>query len=240
MTFAFARLPTGDRPIRGRVFFVSTSKLQRQVNNLLSTHLGGYTIRENYRPEWLSTQHGRLELDFYIEGLETTIEVQGRQHYVYTPLFHGNEDGFTAQLERDAAKQQVCQQRGIKLIEIDTYDEALEVVLLLAGRKYEYPVHQNAIEQGKREYIIAGEADKVFAEYPYTIRKHLRRIHKILLKASKQRITEKNRDKLDISLRAIKQYEEATGIIWTPQKDALELIAFARNFLDTSANQNPD
>ena len=124
---ALTRFPVrptwGPTYTQGLVFIVSTSKLQRQVSNLLSTHLGQFTIRENYRPDWLSTQHGRLELDFYIEELETAIEVQGRQHYVYTPHFHSEENGFVAQLERDAAKSRVCRQRGVKLIEIDRYDE---------------------------------------------------------------------------------------------------------------------
>jgi len=79
---------------------VSTSKLQRQVSALLSTHLGQYTIRENYRPEWL----GGLELDFYIEELEVGIEVQGRQHFEYTPMFHASYGAFLEQKERDEQK----------------------------------------------------------------------------------------------------------------------------------------
>jgi hypothetical protein len=83
------------------VFFISTgdevatSALQRYTSNQLSTYLGRYTIRENYRPDWLSTGNGSwLELDFFLEEIDVGLEVQGDQHYKYNPFFHKTRDAF--------------------------------------------------------------------------------------------------------------------------------------------------
>lgn len=105
---------------------MSTSKLQRRVSELLSIHLGRYTIRENIRPDWLITPEGaRLELDFYIEELETAIEVQGAQHYIYVSHFHQTHDRFLQRLEWDDFKREYCARRGIHLIEIDNEQDAI-------------------------------------------------------------------------------------------------------------------
>lgn len=102
---------------------MSTSRLQRLVSNLLSAHLGKYTIRENIRPEWLINSDGeRLELDFYIEELDVAIEVQGIQHYSFVRLFHKSHSNFEKQTERDKFKKEVCASRGIKLVEV--FDES--------------------------------------------------------------------------------------------------------------------
>ena len=107
---------------------MSTSKLQRETSRVLSEHFGGYNIRENTRPEWLQSDQGRLELDFLIEELGIAIEVQGRQHYIYTPHFHGDMYGYTAALRRDRFKRTACVKYGIILFEIS---EASELPLLI-------------------------------------------------------------------------------------------------------------
>jgi len=93
---------------------MATSKLQRQVSALLSVHLGQYTIRENHRPEWLEG----LELDFYIEELDVGIEVQGQQHYAYTPHFHTSYADYLDLRDRDSRKAELCQCNEIKLFYI--------------------------------------------------------------------------------------------------------------------------
>lgn len=98
---------------------MSTSKLQRATSQFLSVHFGSYTIRENIRPDWLITEKGeRLELDFLIEELNIAIEVQGEQHYVFTPFFQKDSDGFKDRLRCDNFKKRVCEQMGLRLIEI--------------------------------------------------------------------------------------------------------------------------
>ena len=95
--------------------------MQRKTSELLSTHLGKYTIRENYRPQWLDG----LELDFYIEELEVGIEVQGIQHYEYIEHFHKTQSGFEEAKRRDERKRHICSDFGIKLIEIACEQDAI-------------------------------------------------------------------------------------------------------------------
>jgi hypothetical protein len=98
--------------------------LQRQVSSELSIHFGGYTIRENIRPQWLYGDYGeRLELDFLIEELDIAIEVQGKQHYVYTPHFHNSRDAFQKQVRRDQRKKEICYSAGLMLLEVSSPSE---------------------------------------------------------------------------------------------------------------------
>lgn len=100
-----------------------TSQLQNLVGNTLYTHLGGYVIHENIRPEWLLTDRNeRLELDFYIPELTFAVEVQGSQHYQYTPIFHKSYDDFKNQLRRDRAKKDLCFYSGVTLYEVSHKD----------------------------------------------------------------------------------------------------------------------
>lgn len=117
-SWSMSRLPA----LRGFVF-MATSKLQRRVSELLSIHFGGFTIRENHRPDWLLGPDGeRLELDFYIEEMGIAIEVQGEQHYAYVPHFHGEYANFERRQQLDATKRKVCLRRDIELFEV--FDEA--------------------------------------------------------------------------------------------------------------------
>ena len=110
---------------RKAFFYMSTSKLQRYVSQQLSIHIGGYTIRENTRPEWLIAEDGaRLELDFYIEELNAAIEVQGAQHYTFVEMFHGNYAGFQKRLAYDESKRTICAERGVLLYEVSSQSES--------------------------------------------------------------------------------------------------------------------
>lgn len=105
---------------------MSTSKLQTAVGDLLDKAFPQFTIRENYRPDWLmSSNITKLELDFYIEELKIAFEVQGSQHYQYVPFFHGNVDNFEQRKLYDQEKQDLCYGNGVRLIEICTLMDAI-------------------------------------------------------------------------------------------------------------------
>jgi hypothetical protein len=59
-----------------------------------------------------------LELDLYNPELKLCIEVNGKQHYQYTPYFHTSKDSFYNQRYRDEMKKTKCRENGINYIEI--------------------------------------------------------------------------------------------------------------------------
>ena len=72
------------------------------------------------RPDFLKNPAtGRnLELDCFNEVLRLAVEVNGVQHYQFTPHFHSSEEAFTRQRERDILKARLCQEAGIELITV--------------------------------------------------------------------------------------------------------------------------
>ncbi len=78
-----------------------------------------YHIRRHYRPNFLEG----LELDIYIEEINTGIEYQGIQHF--QPVEHwGGQAAFAKLIERDKRKKALCQSLSIRLIFFD-YNENL-------------------------------------------------------------------------------------------------------------------
>jgi hypothetical protein len=105
---------------------MATSKLQIAVGNMLDKTFPGFSVRENYRPDWLrSSDLTILELDFYIDELNIAFEVQGIQHVQYVPFFHGDYDGFLKRKQFDQEKKDLCYGAGIRLIEIFSLMDAL-------------------------------------------------------------------------------------------------------------------
>ena len=72
------------------------------------------------RPEFLKNDAtGRnLEIDLFNKDLMLAVEIQGVQHYKFTPKFHLTEQHFKDQQDRDEMKARKCRQYGIRLIEI--------------------------------------------------------------------------------------------------------------------------
>ena len=73
----------------------------------------GEDIIRNYRPSWLEG----LELDIYLPGRKIAYEYQGIQHYRAVKHWGGDEK-LALQRERDEKKRRLCQERGIRLIEV--------------------------------------------------------------------------------------------------------------------------
>jgi hypothetical protein len=94
------------------------SKLELQTKFLLENifNLPFYKIRPNFLRNEV-TGHN-LEIDLYNDELKLAIEVQGDQHYKFTPFFHKNKETFMLQRYRDEMKKQKCLKKGITLIEI--------------------------------------------------------------------------------------------------------------------------
>ena len=202
-----------------------TSKLQRKTSMMIYDHLGQYRVYENSRPDWLITDGGqRLELDFYFPELNIAIEVQGKQHYVFSSFFHKNEDDFRAQLWRDRIKKQLCDKHGTELFEVSDYEEAREIIFSIAQKPMKMTIHRNVIiaisamynsespkeERGKP---LSKKPTKVYARhlaeqgYSSTTKRHLKRLFNMLSKP----ITESTYQGIQNSLGALVQYESIKG-----------------------------
>lgn len=75
-----------------------------------------------------------LTLDFFIPRKKLAVEVQGRQHREYVAFFHGDAEGFKKQKKRDERKAEWCELNGIRLVKIDTGEEAKNIINLVLDR----------------------------------------------------------------------------------------------------------
>ena len=75
-----------------------------------------YKIRPNFLK---NHETGRnLEIDLFNKDLGLAVEIQGIQHYKFSPRFHLTQQNFIDQQLRDQMKAQKCKNFGITLIEI--------------------------------------------------------------------------------------------------------------------------
>lgn len=128
---------------------MSSSRLQRKTAHLLSYNFYRHEIKENNRPIWCLGEKGeRLELDFMIESLKVAIEVQGAQHYVYTPYFHKSPYEFSEQVRRDRDKKQRCEEYGFILFEVDDEPSLVAAIdSIVEIEKHIHMLNKNPLEQ---------------------------------------------------------------------------------------------
>ena len=116
------------------------SKLELQTKFLLEEifKVPFYKIRPDFLKNEVTGYN--LEIDLYNDDLKLAVEVQGDQHYKFTPFFHRNKDAFMMQRYRDEMKKQKCMKRGITLIEIPykVGEKGLKKYLLTQLRLNEY------------------------------------------------------------------------------------------------------
>jgi len=81
------------------------------------------------RPMWLKNPltNKNLELDMYNSTIRTRIgyglafEYDGKQHSVYTPIFHKSQADFLYQVKKDRFKDEMCKKMNVLLIRIPHY-----------------------------------------------------------------------------------------------------------------------
>ncbi len=100
---------------------------------------------DNIRPYFLkSPKTGKnLELDAYNHDLKLAIEYQGPQHYKFMSYYHSTEKDFQNQLDRDRMKKEMCQKRGITLIEVpytySKYEDIRRFIVIELKKCGKYP-----------------------------------------------------------------------------------------------------
>lgn len=96
--------------------WVSETELLYRVRELLL----GVEVLAHGQPKWLGRQH----LDIWIPAHDVAIEYQGLQHFQSVEFF-GGEEAFCRVQERDSRKRLLCEQNGVRLIEI-AYDQEID------------------------------------------------------------------------------------------------------------------
>jgi hypothetical protein len=111
-------LPPKDSFYNYRQHTVRDSKLELLTKNHLETIFQKPFFK--IRPEFLKNESsGRnLEIDLFNKDIGLAVEIQGIQHYKFTPRFHLTPYQFSEQQQRDQKKALKCRQYGIKLIEV--------------------------------------------------------------------------------------------------------------------------
>jgi|APGre2960657423_1045063.scaffolds.fasta_scaffold189434_1 hypothetical protein len=111
-------LPPKDSFYNYRQHTVRDSKLELLTKNHLETIFQKPFFK--IRPEFLKNESsGRnLEIDLFNKDIGLAVEIQGIQHYKFTPRFHLTPHQFSEQQQRDQKKALKCRQYGIKLIEV--------------------------------------------------------------------------------------------------------------------------
>jgi len=160
---------------------MATSKLQRALGKALDQNFPHFYVRENHRPEWLlSSDNTRLELDFYIEEIKTAFEVQGAQHYQFTPFFHKNREDFEKRKRADQEKRDLCYGKGIRLIEIFTETDCQVAIENIKEKhckqdKYYYQETNNPSEKLARKMELLRKAIKTQPN-PQQVEKRIRKL----------------------------------------------------------------
>ena len=127
---------------------MATSKLQKEVGQMLDKTFPHLKVKENCRPEWLVSSSGTLlELDFYIEELSIAFEIQGEQHFGFVPFFHKDRSEFEKRKQYDAEKKDLCHGAGVKLIEICSSKDAVLVI----GKIKEVPIPENELYKSRHQ-----------------------------------------------------------------------------------------
>lgn len=69
-----------------------------------------------------------------MEELAIAVEVQGAQHYVFSPPFHATYDDFISQVRRDEEKRAICERDSITLIYVDNDETLQECLAIIRSR----------------------------------------------------------------------------------------------------------
>lgn len=111
---------------------VRRSQRHTQVYESLRRLFGKVRIEEEYP---IKIGGRMLYLDIYLPALKLAFEIQGKQHYVFSPYLHADRAAFRQQQQNDARKRDWCGENGVKLclVGLKTETSPKSVLALIKG-----------------------------------------------------------------------------------------------------------
>lgn len=94
------------------------SRLENEIYDYLLEKYPNLKITREKKFEWLKNK-SYLPLDFFIEGINVAIEVQGKQHFSPIPRFGGHE-GYEKRSQLDELKKKLCETNGVRILYVSS------------------------------------------------------------------------------------------------------------------------
>ena len=93
-------------------------------------------VQEIYPNQKIELEHnvadrGSLFVDIFLPRMNLGFEFDGEQHFKFIEHFHGDRRGFAQARQRDALKDEACQEKGIILVRV-AYNEPMTREAVLA------------------------------------------------------------------------------------------------------------
>ena len=109
----------------------NSSKLHKQVFELLRERFPGYTIAQEYPFEVYDENEKKhvLFFDLMIKELDIVIECQGRQHFESNNHFHSEEGSLEKARKNDVLKKKWCEMNDFTMVEI-RYNDKISIELI--------------------------------------------------------------------------------------------------------------
>ena len=123
------------------------SKLEIYVARRLKEDFPDLTLEECNR-----TLLDCLELDLYFPEVKIAIEINGGMHYRFVRYFHRTQENFEKQQQRDLKKKELCEELGIRLVEIPN--------LKHFSNRYAQETYSHLVETLKKILVVGGPLEK--------------------------------------------------------------------------------
>lgn len=156
----------------------NASKLHRDFGDwLIENNLSSLNVRQEVQVKSLCPSHKNAldRFDYYIEGLNVVVELNGKQHYVPTD-FGGNKknkkSNYTVRVIKDVAKAKSANDANIAYVEI-AYNENFDTFF----DKYEEAIKEIETERKKKKSssFIDTEENKAYRKEMYRKSKMLKK-----------------------------------------------------------------
>jgi hypothetical protein len=111
---------------------VRRSKRHIEILGTLRRLFGATRIKEEHP---IKIDGRTLFLDIYLPTLKLAFEIQGKQHYEFSPYMHASRAAFRQQRENDGRKKEWCGDNGVKLclVGLNTETSPASVLALIKG-----------------------------------------------------------------------------------------------------------